>query len=166
MRAYCLYEKDVEYVVQDGKVLIVDEFTGRLMPGRRFSDGLHQALEAKERVRIEGENQTLATITIQNYFRMYEKLAGMTGTAETEAGEFFEIYKLDVVVVPTNEAVRRVDYDDLVYRTRREKYNAIIDEIQTTERAPAGRCWSARSRWRSARRSRGCSSAPASTTTS
>ncbi|MFB3909028.1 MAG: preprotein translocase subunit SecA [Candidatus Eisenbacteria bacterium] len=130
LRAYCLFEKDVEYVVQDGKVLIVDEFTGRLMPGRRYSDGLHQAIEAKERVKIEGENQTLATITLQNYFRLYEKLAGMTGTAETEAGEFFQIYKLDVVVIPTNEAVRRVDYDDWIFRTRREKYNAIIDEIE------------------------------------
>jgi preprotein translocase subunit SecA len=130
LRAYTLFEKDVEYVVQDGKVLIVDEFTGRLMPGRRYSDGLHQAIEAKERVKIEGENQTLATITLQNYFRLYDKLAGMTGTAETEAGEFFQIYKLDVVVIPTNEAVRRMDYDDLIYKTRREKYNAIIDEIE------------------------------------
>ncbi|MBM3286068.1 MAG: preprotein translocase subunit SecA [Candidatus Eisenbacteria bacterium] len=130
LRAYTLFEKDVEYVVQDGKVLIVDEFTGRLMPGRRYSDGLHQALEAKERVRVEGENQTLATITLQNYFRMYGKLAGMTGTAETEAAELYQIYKLDVTVIPTNEAVRRVDYDDLIYRTRREKYNAIIEEIE------------------------------------
>jgi preprotein translocase subunit SecA len=129
LRAYSLYEKDVEYVVNDGKVLIVDEFTGRLMPGRRYSDGLHQALEAKEGVRVEGETQTLATITLQNYFRMYHKLAGMTGTAETEAGEFWEIYKLDVVVIPTNEPVRRYDYDDQIYRTRREKYNAVIDEI-------------------------------------
>ncbi len=129
LRAFSLYEKDVEYVVQDGKVMIVDEFTGRLMPGRRFSDGLHQALEAKERVRVEGETQTWATITLQNYFRQYEKLAGMTGTAETEAGEFWQIYKLDVVVIPTNEPVRRVDYDDVIFRTRREKYNAIIDEI-------------------------------------
>jgi len=130
LRAYSLFEKDVEYVVtDDGKVMIVDEFTGRLMPGRRFSDGLHQALEAKENVKIERETQTLATITLQNFFRLYTKLAGMTGTAETEAGEFFEIYKLDVVVVPTNEPVRRADNDDVVYRTRREKYNAIIDEI-------------------------------------
>jgi preprotein translocase subunit SecA len=129
LRAFCLYDRDGEYVVQEDKVLIVDEFTGRLMPGRRYSDGLHQALEAKERVRVEGETQTWATITLQNYFRLYTKLAGMTGTAETEAGEFWQIYKLDVIVVPTNEAVRRVDYDDLVYRTRREKYNAIIDEI-------------------------------------
>lgn len=130
LRAYSLFEKDVEYVVtEDSKVMIVDEFTGRLMPGRRYSDGLHQALEAKESVRIERETQTLATITLQNFFRLYKKLAGMTGTAETEAGEFWEIYKLDVVVVPTNEPVRRSDHDDVVYRTRREKYNAIIDEI-------------------------------------
>jgi preprotein translocase subunit SecA len=129
LKAYALFEKDVEYVVQDGRVIIVDEFTGRLMPGRRFSDGLHQALEAKEGVKIEGETQTLATITLQNYFRMYEKLAGMTGTAETEAEEFFKIYKLDVSVVPTNEAVRRIDFEDMIFRTKREKYNAIIDEI-------------------------------------
>ncbi len=130
LRAYSLFEKDVEYVVtEDGKVMIVDEFTGRLMPGRRYSDGLHQALEAKENVKIEKETQTLATITLQNFFRLYKKLAGMTGTAETEAGEFWEIYKLDVVVIPTNEPVRRVDHEDVVYRTKREKYNAIIDEI-------------------------------------
>lgn len=129
LRAYCLFEKDVEYVVQDGKLLIVDEFTGRLMPGRRYSDGLHQALEAKEGVRIERETQTLATVTIQNYFRMYEKIAGMTGTAETEANEFWHIYKLDVVVIPTNRPVRRLDYHDVIYKTRREKYNAIVDEV-------------------------------------
>lgn len=129
LRAYALFEKDQEYVVQDGKVLIVDEFTGRLMPGRRYSDGLHQALEAKEGVTIEQETQTLATITLQNYFRMYEKLAGMTGTAETEAMEFWEIYKLDVIVIPTNRPVIRQDFDDQIYRTRREKYNAIINEI-------------------------------------
>ncbi len=129
LKAYNLFEKDVEYVVQDGKILIVDEFTGRLMPGRRYSDGLHQAIEAKENVRIEGESQTLATITLQNYFRMYKKLAGMTGTAETEAQEFWDIYKLDVVSIPTNEPVRRIDFNDEVYLTRREKYNSIIDEI-------------------------------------
>jgi preprotein translocase subunit SecA len=129
LKAYALYEKDVEYVVQDDRILIVDQFTGRLMPGRRFSDGLHQALEAKEGVKIEGETQTFATITIQNYFRMYGKLAGMTGTAETEAEEFWSIYELDVVVIPTNQPVCRVDFDDVIYRTRREKYNAIIDEI-------------------------------------
>jgi preprotein translocase subunit SecA len=130
LRAYSLFERDVEYVVTDGKVIIVDEFTGRLMPGRRYSDGLHQALEAKEGVTVEGETQTLATITLQNYFRMYHKLAGMTGTAETEAAEFWEIYKLDVVVIPTNEPVRRIDYDDVIYRTKREKFKAVIDEIE------------------------------------
>jgi preprotein translocase subunit SecA len=129
LKAYSLFEKDVEYVVQEGRVIIVDQFTGRLMPGRRFSDGLHQAIEAKERVRVQEETQTFATITIQNYFRMYEKLAGMTGTALTEANEFWEIYKLDVVDIPTKEPVRRIDYEDIVYRSRREKYNAIIDEI-------------------------------------
>jgi preprotein translocase SecA subunit len=130
LKAYSLFEKDVNYVVKDGKVMIVDVFTGRLMPGRRYSDGLHQALEAKEGVTVERETQTHATITIQNYFRLYEKLAGMTGTAETEAGEFDEIYKLDVVVVPTNEAVRRADYEDVIYLTKRDKYNAVIDEIE------------------------------------
>jgi len=130
LRAYVLYEKDNEYVVTEGKVLIVDEFTGRVMHGRRYSDGLHQAIEAKENVKIERETQTLATITLQNYFRMYDKLAGMTGTAETEANEFWEIYKLDVVVIPTNEPIRRMDYNDLIYRTKREKFNAVIDEIE------------------------------------
>jgi preprotein translocase subunit SecA len=129
LKAYSLFEKDVDYVVKADKVMIVDEFTGRLMPGRRFSDGLHQALEAKEGVTVERETQTLATVTIQNFFRLYEKLAGMTGTAETEAGEFYEIYKLDVTVIPTNEPVRRMDYDDVIYLTKREKYSAIIDEI-------------------------------------
>jgi preprotein translocase subunit SecA len=129
LKAYSLFKKDVEYVVQDGRVIIVDQFTGRLMPGRRFSDGLHQAIEAKEQVRVQEETQTFATITIQNYFRLYERLAGMTGTALTEANEFWEIYKLDVVEIPTKEPVRRVDYEDIVYRSRREKYNAIIDEI-------------------------------------
>lgn len=129
LRAYTLYEKDVEYVVQDGKVLIVDEFTGRVLPGRRYSDGLHQALEAKENVTIERETQTLATITIQNYFRLYDKLAGMTGTAETEAEELGGIYNLDVVVIPTNVPVIRIDHEDLIYKTKREKYNAVINEI-------------------------------------
>ena len=129
LRAYCLFEKDVEYVVQDGKVVIVDEFTGRLMPGRRWSDGLHGAVEAKEGVVVERETQTLATITIQNYFRLYKKLAGMTGTAETEATEFQNIYKLGVVVIPTNRPCVRMDENDRVYKTRREKFNAIIDEI-------------------------------------
>jgi preprotein translocase subunit SecA len=130
LRAHALYEKDVNYVVQEGEVLIVDEFTGRTMPGRRWSEGLHQAVEAKEGVRVKGETQTMATITIQNYFRMYEKLAGMTGTAETEETEFFEIYKLEVAVIPTNKEVIRDDRHDLVYKTRREKYNAIVDETR------------------------------------
>ena len=130
LRAYSLYEKDVEYIVQDGKVLIVDEHTGRVLHGRRFSDGLHQALEAKEKVIIEKETQTMATITIQNYFRMYSKLAGMTGTAVTEAQELMEIYKLDVVEIPTNQEIIRKDNDDLVYRTKREKYNAVIEKVQ------------------------------------
>jgi len=129
IRAYCIYERDVEYVVQNNQVLIVDEFTGRILPGRRWSDGLHQAVEAKEGVQIERETQTLATITIQNYFRMYDKLAGMTGTAETEANEFRDIYKLDVMVIPTNRPVRRVDSNDVIYKTQREKYKAVIDEI-------------------------------------
>ncbi len=128
-RAYCLYEKDFQYVVQEGKVMIVDEHTGRLMPGRRFSDGLHQALEAKESVTIERETQTLATVTIQNYFRMYEKLSGMTGTAETEATEFHDTYKIDVIVVPTNKPCLRIDENDRVFKTKREKYNAIVEEV-------------------------------------
>jgi preprotein translocase subunit SecA len=130
LRAYSLYEKDVDYVVQEGKVLIVDEFTGRILPGRRYSEGLHQAIEAKEQVVVERDTQTMATVTLQNYFRLYKKLAGMTGTAETEAGEFFEIYQLDVVVVPTNKPIVRDDRDDMVYRSKREKYNAVIEEIQ------------------------------------
>ncbi|MBN2424688.1 MAG: preprotein translocase subunit SecA [Calditrichaceae bacterium] len=129
LRAYSLYEKDDEYVVQDGKVMIVDEFTGRIMHGRRYSDGLHQAIEAKENVKIERETQTLATITLQNYFRMYNKLAGMTGTAETEAAEFWEIYKLDVIVIPTNKPIARLDMNDVIYRTKREKYNALVEQI-------------------------------------
>jgi len=135
VKAYTLYERDVAYVVKDNRVVIVDEFTGRPMPGRRYSDGLHQAIEAKEGVKIERETITLATITLQNYFRMYEKLAGMTGTAETEAQEFGDIYELDVRVVPTNEPVRRIDYDDLIFKTKREKYHAIIDEIEEVRAA-------------------------------
>lgn len=130
LRAHSLFHKDVDYIVKDGKVLIVDEFTGRVLPGRRYSDGLHQALEAKERLRVQVENQTLASITYQNYFRMYEKLAGMTGTAATEAQEFWEIYGLDVVVIPTNAPVRRIDYDDVVYRTKAEKWEAVVKEIE------------------------------------
>ncbi len=130
LKSYALFEKDVDYVVQENKVMIVDEFTGRLMPGRRFSDGLHQALEAKEGVTIEGATQTLATITLQNYFRMYDKLAGMTGTAVTEESEFVEIYKLPVKVIPTNVPITRIDYDDMIYLTKLEKYKAIIEEIK------------------------------------
>ncbi|HKK27257.1 MAG TPA: preprotein translocase subunit SecA [Gemmatimonadota bacterium] len=130
VKAHALYEKDVEYVVEDGQIVIVDEFTGRKMPGRRWSDGLHQAVEAKEGVTVQGETQTLATITIQNYFRMYDKLAGMTGTAETEEGEFHEIYGLEVVVIPTNRPVRRIDHDDVIFRTKREKYSSLLEEIE------------------------------------
>jgi len=129
LKAYSLFEKDDDYVVQNGQVMIVDEFTGRILPGRRYSDGLHQAIEAKENVKIEGETQTLATITIQNFFRLYKKLSGMTGTAETESAELFDIYKLDVVVIPTNRPVIRKDQDDYVYKTRKEKYAAIIGKI-------------------------------------
>ena len=129
LKAYCLFEKDVAYVVQNGKVMIVDEHTGRLMPGRRFSDGLHQALEAKEHVEIEQETQTLATITIQNYFRLYEKLSGMTGTAETEATEFHKTYKIDVIVIPTNRPVIRRDDNDSIFKTKREKFNAVIEDV-------------------------------------
>jgi preprotein translocase subunit SecA len=131
LKAYTLFERDVEYVVMDSKVKIVDEQTGRIMDGRRYSDGLHQAIEAKENVTIEAATQTYATVTLQNYFRMYHKLSGMTGTAETEAGEFWEIYKLDVTVIPTNRPIARDDRDDLVYKTKREKYNAVIEEIIT-----------------------------------
>jgi len=135
LKAYTMFEKDVEYVVIDNKVKIVDEQTGRIMEGRRYSDGLHQAIEAKERVKVEAATQTFATITLQNYFRMYHKLAGMTGTAETEAGEFWDIYKLEVVVIPTNKPVVRNDQEDLVYKTKREKYNAVIDEIVDLNKA-------------------------------
>ena len=129
LKAYALFEKDVDYVVIDNKVKIVDEQTGRIMEGRRYSDGLHQAIEAKEKVKVEAATQTYATITLQNYFRMYHKLAGMTGTAETEAGELWNIYKLDVMVIPTNRPIARKDQDDKIYKTKREKYNAVIDEI-------------------------------------
>ena len=130
LKAYALFDKDVEYVIDDGKIKIVDEQTGRIMEGRRYSDGLHQAIEAKEGVKVEAATQTFATITLQNYFRMYHKLAGMTGTAETEAGEFWEIYKLDVVTIPTNRPVARIDMNDRVYKTKKEKYAAVIEEIQ------------------------------------
>ncbi len=129
LKAHVIFTLDVDYIIKDGEVVIVDEFTGRLMPGRRYSEGLHQALEAKEKVKIENENQTLATITFQNYFRMYDKLSGMTGTAETEAAEFAKIYNLGVVVVPTNKPMIRTDFPDVIYRTRREKFEAVLDEI-------------------------------------
>ena len=130
LKAYTMFEKDDEYVVIDGQVKIVDEQTGRIMEGRRYSDGLHQAIEAKERVKVEAATQTFATITLQNYFRMYHKLSGMTGTAETEAGELWDIYKLDVVVIPTNRPIARKDMNDRVYKTKREKYKAVIEEIE------------------------------------
>jgi preprotein translocase subunit SecA len=131
LKAFSLFEKDVDYVVQEGKVIIVDEFTGRLMPGRRYSDGLHSALEAKENVNVQGDTQTFATITLQNYFRMYKKLAGMSGTAMTIAGELYHVYKRDVVEIPTNEPCRRIDYPDIVHKTRAQKYQAVVDEIGT-----------------------------------
>src|SRR5512147_1769071 len=137
LRAHTLFKRDVDYMLKDGQVVIVDEFTGRLMPGRRWSDGLHQAVEAKEHVKIERENQTLATITFQNYFRKYKKLSGMTGTAETEAAEFAKIYNLDVIVVPTNRPLKRVEEPDLIYRTEREKYEAIVNDI--IEKQASGR---------------------------
>ena len=137
LKAYTLFEKNVEYVVMDNKVKIVDEQTGRIMEGRRYSDGLHQAIEAKENVKIEAATQTYATITLQNYFRMYQKLSGMTGTAVTEAGEFWEIYELDVIEIPTNRPIARKDDDDLIYKTKREKYNAVIEKV--TELSLAGR---------------------------
>lgn len=137
LKAYTLFEKDVEYVIMDNKIMIVDEQTGRIMDGRRYSDGLHQAIEAKENVKIEAATQTFATITLQNYFRMYSKLAGMTGTAVTEAGEFWEIYKLDVVEIPTNRPISRKDQNDLIYRTMREKFNAVIEDV--TQLSEAGR---------------------------
>ncbi|OGS27411.1 MAG: preprotein translocase subunit SecA [Elusimicrobia bacterium RIFOXYB2_FULL_48_7] len=130
LRAHNLFKRDVDYVVKDGQVIIVDEFTGRLMPGRRWSDGLHQAVESKENLRVAEENQTLATITFQNYFRMYEKISGMTGTAKTEAGEFWDIYKLDVITIPPNKPMIRADNADVIYRTEKEKWNAIVDEIE------------------------------------
>ena len=136
LKAYTMFDRDVEYVVsEDGQVKIVDEQTGRIMEGRRYSDGLHQAIEAKERVKVEAATQTFATITLQNYFRMYHKLAGMTGTAETEAGEFWDIYKLDVVVIPTNRPIARKDMNDRIYKTKREKYNAVIEEIDSLVKA-------------------------------
>ena len=135
LRAHTLFQRDKDYIVRNGEVVIIDEFTGRMMQGRRYSEGLHQALEAKEHVQVQPENQTLASITFQNYFRLYDKLAGMTGTAATEADEFLEIYNLEVVEIPTNRPVARVDEDDEVYRTADEKYKAIIREIEDRRQA-------------------------------
>ena len=129
LKANLLFRKDTDYIVRDGKVQIIDEFTGRVLDGRRFSDGLHQAIEAKENVKVEEENQTLASVTYQNYFRLYKKLAGMTGTAMTEAEEFFDIYKLNVVSIPTNKEMLRKDLNDQIFRTEKEKYNAITNKI-------------------------------------
>jgi preprotein translocase subunit SecA len=140
LKAYTLFDKDVEYVVMEGAVKIVDEQTGRILDGRRYSDGLHQAIEAKENVKIEAATQTYATITLQNFFRMYHKLCGMTGTAETEAAELWGIYKLDVVTIPTNVSVIRKDQEDLVYKTKREKYKSVIDEIEKLRNAGVP-CW-------------------------
>jgi preprotein translocase subunit SecA len=135
LKAYTIFEKDIQYVVMDNKVKIVDENTGRILDGRRYSDGLHQAIEAKESVKIEAASQTMATITLQNYFRMFHKLCGMTGTAITEAGELWDIYKLDVSTIPTNRPIVRDDREDLIYKTKREKYNAIIEEIEALTKA-------------------------------
>ncbi len=136
-----LFQRDRDYVVKDDEVIIVDEFTGRLMPGRRWCDGLHQAVEAKEGVKIQRENQTLATITFQNYFRMYKKLAGMTGTADTEAAEFEKIYKLEVTMIPTNRPLLRIEFQDVVYRTEEEKFRNAAKEIKELPRTRASRCW-------------------------
>jgi preprotein translocase subunit SecA len=159
LRAHKLFQRDRDYIVKDDQVIIIDEFTGRMMPGRRYSDGLHQALEAKERAAIQPENQTLASVTFQNYFRLYEKLAGMTGTAATEADEFMDIYKLDVVEIPTNLPVARTDEDDEVYRTAKEKY-APSSSSSPTAASAASRCSSAPPRSRSPSSFRRCSSAP------
>ena len=156
LRAHKLFGRDVDYIVKDGQVIIIDEFTGRMMHGRRYSDGLHQALEAKEGVHIQPENQTLASITFQNYFRLYAKLAGMTGTAATEAAEFGEIYKLEVVEIPTNRDMVRKDEDDEVYRTAGEKVDGDRRRDRRRRTARASRPWSARSRSRSPRPSPRC----------
>ena len=164
LRAHTLFQLDVDYMIKDGGVVIVDEFTGRLMPGRRWSDGLHQAVEAKEKVKIERENQTLATITFQNYFRKYKKLSGMTGTADTEAEEFAKIYKLDVMVIPTNRALRRIEEPDTRLPHRAREVRGDRHRHHREAEAAAGRCWSARSRSRSRSGSRRCSSCAASST--
>ncbi len=165
LRAQALYHNDNEYVVKDGEVLIVDEFTGRVLEGRRYSEGLHQAIEAKEHVSIREENQTLATITLQNYFRLYEKLAGMTGTAKTEEDEFRTIYALDVVQIPTNVPMIRDDQNDFIFTTRKDKYAAVVERHRGAPRRRASRCWSAPCRSRSASCWPPCSSATACRTT-
>ena len=151
LRAHKLFTRDVDYIVKDNKVVIIDEFTGRMMEGRRYSEGLHQALEAKENVQIQNENQTLASITFQNYFRLYPKLAGMTGTAMTEAPEFSEIYGLDVIEIPTNVAVKREDQDDEIYRTAEREVQVDRPARSATRASAASRCWSAPCRSRSRR---------------
>ena len=167
LRAHKLFQRDKDYIVRNGEVVIIDEFTGRMMPGRRYSEGLHQALEAKEHQPIQPENQTLASITFQNYFRMYEKLAGMTGTALTEADEFLDIYNLEVLEVPTNMPLARLDEDDEVYRTNAEKYRSIITLLGRVQGEAASRCWSAPPRSRSPSSSpRCCASRAGSSTTS
>ena len=133
-KANAIMKKDVDYIIKDGEIVIVDEFTGRLMFGRRYSDGLHQAIESKERVTVRSESKTLATITLQNYFRMYQKLAGMTGTAKTEEDEFRDIYNMDVVVIPTNKEIVRIDEDDAIYTTEKEKFKSITDKVETTHK--------------------------------
>ena len=164
LRAHKLFQRDRDYIVKDDKVVIIDEFTGRMMEGRRFSKGLHQALEAKEGVAIQNENQTLASITFQNYFRLYPKLSGMTGTAMTEAGEFAEIYGLECAEIPTNKPMIREDLDDVVYRTAKEKYDAIVERIRDCHERTGSRCWSARCRSRSPSRCRSAQEGRASRT--
>ncbi len=167
LKAYTLFHKDEQYIIgEDGSVVIVDEFTGRQMAGRRWSDGLHQAVEAKEGVEIRGETQTLATITIQNYFRMYDKLAGMTGTAETEENEFHQIYKLDVLVIPTNRPVVRDDRDDLIFRTKTGEVRRPHGRDRAAEQDGTARFWSGPRTWRCPKPSPACSSDGGSSTTS
>ena len=143
LKAHHLYRRDRDYVVMNGEIIIVDEFTGRLMTGRQWSDGLHQAVEAKEKVKIKEENQTLATITLQNFFKLYKKLSGMTGTAMTEANEFHKVYTLDVIAIPTNKGLTRKSEPDVIYRTDREKYGQIIEEIKLVHETGTDRSWSA-----------------------
>ena len=165
LKAWNLFHRDQQYIVKDGEVIIVDEFTGRLMYGRRYSDGIHQAIEAKEGIKVRSEDQTLATITFQNYFRLYDHLAGMTGTAKTEEREFRDIYGLDVVVIPTNMPMARKDNSDIVYKSEKAKFDAVVDEIIARASKRAARCWSARARSKSASCWRRCCAAKASSAT-